>query len=320
MIGVATNDAGDNFGGGTAFALEMEGWRHSRRAQNLIGLVVQRDGLAIAPNAPKLERLDFAAPKSKKIKLRMASGKIDRDRVRHTDAFPAKAGHADVWPMNEHETVPGRRFPKKMKGVTNAKLRMTDAKIFAAGGVQFVPDIARQLHPHLRRVFANEEKWRCLSLIARFDFRRQDLGDHEPENAGDQDRESGTLQSSWNPGNNCAQATTQVFETEMCTGTVARTQSARTNPNRDQQSSHGKSAGEIVNFLDRSESVPFCLQRERKSTDEIGRDGQGNCDKQKRDSSNRAQQEPFTHGQAEHDSGLQGTHAAASFGYAHNTS
>src|ERR1700704_2171417 len=157
----------------------MQRRRRSASAQNLIGLIVERDGVAISPNAPKLKRFDLAAPKSKKIKLRMTSGKIDRDRVGRATVFPADAGHADIWPMNEDETIPRRRFPKKMKGVANAKLRMTDAKIFAAGGGQLIPDIAWQLQARLRRIFPHEEKWRGLSLIARFDFRRYDLGDRD---------------------------------------------------------------------------------------------------------------------------------------------
>src|SRR5437016_5220508 len=102
----------------------MQRRRRSDSAQNLIGLIVERDGVAISPNAPKLERLDVAAPKSKKMKLRLASGKIDRDRLRRTDALPANTRHADVGPMNEDESVPRRRFPKKMKGLTGTESRI----------------------------------------------------------------------------------------------------------------------------------------------------------------------------------------------------
>src|SRR5207253_11018982 len=154
VIGVAADDAGDNFSGRAAFAFEMQRRQRSGSAQNLIGLIVERDGLSISPNAPQLERLDVTAPKSKKIKLRLASGKVDRDRLRRTDALPANTRHADVGPMNEHEAVPRRRFPKKMKGLAGAGPRITYANIFATGRVQLVPDITWQLHLRLRWVFA----------------------------------------------------------------------------------------------------------------------------------------------------------------------
>src|SRR5207253_5253365 len=96
VIGVAADDAGDNFSGRAAFAFEMQRRQRSGSAQNLIGLIVERDGLSISPNAPQLERLDVTAPKSKKIKLRLASGKIDRDRFGWATAFPTDAGHTDV--------------------------------------------------------------------------------------------------------------------------------------------------------------------------------------------------------------------------------
>jgi hypothetical protein len=40
-----------------------------------------------------------------------------------------------------------------------------------------------------------------------------------------------------------------------------RTQRQRTNPNRDHQNNDRDGAGEIVNFFDRVEPVPFRLQR-----------------------------------------------------------
>src|SRR5205823_12814945 len=97
----------------------MQRRRRSGSAPNLIGLIVERNSVSISPNAPQLERLDVAALKSKKIKLRLASGKIDNDRLRRTDALPANAKHADIGQMNENESVPQRQFPKKMNGLTS---------------------------------------------------------------------------------------------------------------------------------------------------------------------------------------------------------
>src|SRR5436305_14618626 len=137
-----------------------------------------------------------------------------------------------------------------MKSLASTQPRIAGANVFAAGRVQFGPDIARQAHPRLRRAFQHREKWRCLSLIARFDFRRYDLGDRNSENPGDEDSESSALQGSWNYCGNRAQASTQVFETKMRAATIVRAQRQGRNPNRDHQNNDGERAGEIVNFFD----------------------------------------------------------------------
>src|SRR5207253_8760477 len=117
-----------------------------------------------------------------------------------------------------------------MKSLASTQPRIAGANVFATGRVQLVPDIARQLHPRLRWTFAHRKKWRCLSLIARLNFHRYDLGDRNSENPGDEDSESSTLQGSWNYCGNRAQASTQVFETDMRAGTDARAQRQRGNP------------------------------------------------------------------------------------------
>src|SRR5438477_3774264 len=202
----------------------MQRRQRSGSAQNLIGLIVERDGLSISPNAPQFERLDVTAPKSKKIKLRLASGKIDRNRFGRGTAFPTDARHTDVGPMEEYEAVPRRRFPKEMKSFASTQPRIAGANVFATGRVQLVPDIARQSYLRLRRIFPHRKKWRRLSLIARFDFRRHDLCDRDSKNSGDRDGGGGTLQGSRNYCGHRAQAGTQLFKTDMGAGTGARTQ------------------------------------------------------------------------------------------------
>ena len=161
----------------------------------------------------------------------------------------------------------GRR-PETTKVLGNGtEPRIAGANVFAASRVQLVPDIARQSYLRLRRIFPHRKKWRRLGLITRFDFRRHDLCDRDSKNSGDRDGGGGTLQGSRNYCGHRAQAGTQLFKTEMGAGTGARTQRQCANPNRDHQNNDGERAGEIVNFVDRGEPVPFCLQRERKSAD-----------------------------------------------------
>src|SRR5438477_10666644 len=102
-----------------------------------------------------------------------------------------------------------------MKTLASTQPRIVYANIFATGRVQLVPDIARQLHPRLRWTFAHRKKWRRLSLIARLNFHRYDLGDRNSENSGDENGGGGPRQDGWNRGTKCAEAGTQVFETEM---------------------------------------------------------------------------------------------------------
>ena len=66
----------------TALVLEhrrLRGWWWRGRAQNLIGLIIERDIVAVSPDAPQLKSFNVAAPKSKKIELYLLPGKIDRD-------------------------------------------------------------------------------------------------------------------------------------------------------------------------------------------------------------------------------------------------
>jgi hypothetical protein len=80
VITISADDAGDDFGGGTAFAFEMQGRRCTARAQNLIGLMIESNSVAVSPDASQLKNFNLAAPKSKKIELCLMPGKIDRDR------------------------------------------------------------------------------------------------------------------------------------------------------------------------------------------------------------------------------------------------
>ena len=80
MITISADDARYDLGGGTVFAFEMQGWWRSRGPQNLIGLIFERNSVTVSPDAPQLQSFSVAAPKSKKIELRLVPGKIDRDR------------------------------------------------------------------------------------------------------------------------------------------------------------------------------------------------------------------------------------------------
>src|SRR5438045_7907000 len=106
MNTISTNDTSNDFGGGASLAFEMQRRWRCGRAQNLIRLIIERDRVAISPDAPQLKSFNVAAPKSKKIELHWVSGKIDRDRLRRATAFPADFGHADIGAVDEGESVP----------------------------------------------------------------------------------------------------------------------------------------------------------------------------------------------------------------------
>ena len=85
-----------------------------------------------------------------------------------------------------------------MKGVANAELGMMDANVFAAGGVQLVPNLTWQLHARLRWVFPHGKKWSCLSSILRLDPSRHHLRNPNSEYPGDEEGARGTRQRTRN--------------------------------------------------------------------------------------------------------------------------
>lgn len=55
MITISADEARNDFGGGTAFAFETQDWWRSGRAQNLIGLIFERNSVTVSPDAPQLK-------------------------------------------------------------------------------------------------------------------------------------------------------------------------------------------------------------------------------------------------------------------------
>jgi hypothetical protein len=80
VVTISADDAGDDFGGGTAFAFEMQKRGRSGSAKNLIGLRFESNGVAVSPDAPQLKSFSIATPKPEEIELRLVAEKIDRDR------------------------------------------------------------------------------------------------------------------------------------------------------------------------------------------------------------------------------------------------
>ncbi len=80
MVTISADEARNDFGGGTAFAFETQDWWRSGRAQNLIGLIFERNSVTVSPDAPRLKSFSIATPKPEEIELRLVAEKIDRDR------------------------------------------------------------------------------------------------------------------------------------------------------------------------------------------------------------------------------------------------
>jgi hypothetical protein len=80
VVTISAYNAGDDFGGGTAFAFEIQGRGCSGSAQNLIGLMIESNSVAVSPDAPQLKSFSIATPKPEEIELRSVAEKIDRDR------------------------------------------------------------------------------------------------------------------------------------------------------------------------------------------------------------------------------------------------
>ena len=60
MITISADEARNDFGGGTAFAFETQDWWRSGRAQNLIGLIFERNSVTVSPDAPQLKSFSIA--------------------------------------------------------------------------------------------------------------------------------------------------------------------------------------------------------------------------------------------------------------------
>jgi hypothetical protein len=80
VVTISADEARTDFGGGTAFAFETQDWWRSGRAQNLIGLIFERNSVTVSPDAPQLKSFSIATPKPEEIELRLVAEKIDRDR------------------------------------------------------------------------------------------------------------------------------------------------------------------------------------------------------------------------------------------------
>src|ERR1700745_2381581 len=84
---------------------------------------------------------------------------------------PTNAGHANVRTMDERETIPGRRFPKKIKTTPPpaGKCRICVTNIFAASRTKLIPNEPRYRCASVhRRVGPRDKERRRLSSIAHF--------------------------------------------------------------------------------------------------------------------------------------------------------
>src|SRR5437868_15068577 len=94
----------------------------------------------------------------------------------------------EIWPMDEDETIPRRRFPKKMKHLAGTQPRITHPNVLTTWRVQIVPNIVRQTHPRLRGVFPRGTEWRCLRSILRLERSRHYLPNTNSEDSGNKQR------------------------------------------------------------------------------------------------------------------------------------